>query len=108
MNLEQFKLDDMIKGWFIGNFEPTLFRTEDFEVGVKQYKAGDTEDAHYHKIATEFTMVLNGTVEMSGQQYHHGDIIKVNPGVATNFIALSDVTTVVVKVPGAINDKYLK
>jgi len=108
MNLEHFKLDNMIGGWFIGNFEPTLFKTEDFEVGVKQYKQGDTEEVHYHKIATEFTLVLNGSVEMSGQQYHHGDIIKAKPGVATNFIAITDVTTVVVKVPGATNDKYLK
>jgi len=108
MSLEHFKLEDMIKGWFIGSFEPTLFTTENFEVGIKQYTAGDTEAEHYHKIATEFTVILNGSVEMDGKQYRHGDIVKVKPGVATNFIALSNVTTVVVKVPCAINDKYLK
>lgn len=49
MKIEQFKLTDMTKGWFIGAFEPTLFNTTDVEVGVKKYKAGDYEEAHYHK-----------------------------------------------------------
>lgn len=107
MKIEQFKLTDMTKGWFIGAFEPTLFNTTDVEVGVKKYKAGDYEEAHYHKIATEFTVIISGTVEMSGQNYTEGDILKINPGVSTNFKALTDVTTVVVKLPGAINDKYI-
>lgn len=28
-------LDSMIGGWFIGNFEPSLFKTNDCEVAVK-------------------------------------------------------------------------
>jgi quercetin dioxygenase-like cupin family protein len=107
MEIEQFKLDDMTKGWFIGAFEPTLFSTNDVEVGVKNYKAGDYEAAHYHKVATEFTVIISGTVEMSGRNYTKGDILKINPGVATDFKAVTDVTTVVVKVPGASNDKYI-
>jgi len=107
MSLERYKLEEMTRGWFVGNFMPTVLSTNDVEVAVQQYKAGDKEESHYHKIATELTVILNGTVEMSGQTYTHGDIIKINPGVATNFTALTDVTTVVVKIPGANNDKYL-
>ncbi|GIU68975.1 MAG: hypothetical protein KatS3mg002_0211 [Candidatus Woesearchaeota archaeon] len=29
------KLSEMTKGWFIGNFEPSLHKTNDVEVGVK-------------------------------------------------------------------------
>ena len=32
------KLEDMVKGWFIGNFDPTLIKTNDVEVAVKEYK----------------------------------------------------------------------
>ena len=35
------KLDDMIGGWFIGNFNPSLYKTNDVEVAVKSYKAGE-------------------------------------------------------------------
>ena len=47
------RLNDMIKGWFVGNFEPTLYRTNDCEVAVKRYLKGDCEKKHHHKIATE-------------------------------------------------------
>ena len=41
-------LKDMVKGWFIGNFEPSLLMTNDCEVAVKYYKKGDSEIAHFH------------------------------------------------------------
>lgn len=106
MGIEVFKLEEMIKGWFIGNFNPTLFSTNDVEVGIKRYVAGDQEGYHHHKIATEFTVILNGTVEMSNNTFTDGDIIKINPGVTTDFKAITDVTTVVVKIPGVMNDKF--
>jgi anti-sigma factor ChrR (cupin superfamily) len=106
MNFERYKLEDMTRGWFVGNFTPTVLSTNDVEVAVIQYKAGDIDKMHYHKIATELTVILNGTVEMNGNTFTHGDIIKINPGVATDFIAITDVTTVVVKMPGVNNDKY--
>jgi hypothetical protein len=43
---------------------------------------------------------------MNGVKYYHNDIVKVNPGVSTDFKAITDVTTVVVKIPGAPNDKF--
>lgn len=104
--MEKFNLKDMIGGWFIGNFSPTLYSTTDVEVGVKKYKKGDKENAHFHKIATEFTLVVDGIVKMSGTEYCSGEIIKIKPNEITDFEALTDVTTVVVKLPGANNDKY--
>lgn len=101
------KLDRMVKGWFVGNFEPTVLRTNDVEVAVKKYKAGDYESAHYHKIATEITVIVSGEVEMNGIRYAEGDIIIIPPNEPTNFRALKDTITTVVKYPGANNDKYL-
>ena len=34
-------LEDMIRGWFVGNFEPTLYKTTVVEVAVTSYEAGD-------------------------------------------------------------------
>lgn len=102
------KLEDMIKGWFVGNFDPTLFRTNDVEVAVKSYNKGDYEAKHYHKIATELTVIISGRVRMNGVDYGKGDIIVMEPNEATDFECLEDNTqNVVVKIPGANNDKYL-
>ena len=105
--MNKAKLDDMIGGWFIGNFEPSLLKTNDVEVAVKNYKSGDAEDEHYHKVATEYTVILKGKVKMMGVEYSEGEILTIFPNESTDFLALTDVTTVVVKVPGASNDKYI-
>jgi quercetin dioxygenase-like cupin family protein len=105
--MNKSKLEDMIGGWFIGNFEPSLLKTNDVEVAVKNYKAGDLEEAHYHKIATEYTVILKGKVRMMGIEYNEGEILTIYPNESTDFLALTDATTVVVKVPGALNDKYI-
>ena len=49
--MKKFNLDEMTKGWFVGDFEPTVIRTSDCEVGVKRYQSGDKESAHFHKEA---------------------------------------------------------
>jgi quercetin dioxygenase-like cupin family protein len=101
------KLDNMIKGWFIGNFDPTLIKTNDVEVAVKEYKKGDYEEKHYHKIATEITVIVSGKVRMNGIEYKKGDIIVIEPNEVTDFEALEDTVNTVVKYPGTNNDKYL-
>ena len=105
--MKQDRLDQMVKGWFIGAFQPTAFSTDACEVAVKYYKAGDCEDAHYHKVATEITLILSGSVRMSGKDWHAGDIIVLEPGEVTDFLALTDAVNVVVKTPGASDDKYI-
>lgn len=100
------RLDQMFKGWFVGAFEPTAFSTDACEVAVKSYKSGDHEDKHYHKVATEITLILNGKVRMLEKIWTNGDIITISPGESTAFEAITDTLTVVVKVPGALDDKY--
>ncbi len=102
-----FKLQDMIKGWFIGNFEPSVFRTQLVEVAVKEYPAGCKEEKHYHKIATEITVVIRGRAQVNGLVIEEGDIVLLNPGETAEFETLESTTTVVVKIPGANDDKYV-
>jgi len=101
------KLKDMFKGWLVGNFEPSLYKTDDVEVAVKNYKAGDKEEKHYHKIATEITIISDGRVRMNGTIYGTGDIITIEPGEATDFEVLEDTVTTVVKLPCVKDDKYI-
>lgn len=105
--MQSAKLSNMTRGWFVGNFEPTLYRTNEVEIAVKEYKAGDYEDAHYHKIATEITVVMSGRIKMFGREFERGDIVIAEPNDVTRFDALTDVVLTVVKLPGANDDKYL-
>jgi len=100
-------LNDMVKGWFVGDFAPTMIRTSDFEVAVKEYRSGEYEARHHHKVATELTVIVSGRVRMNGVEYIKGDIIAIEPNEATDFEALEDTITAVVKCPCAVNDKYM-
>jgi quercetin dioxygenase-like cupin family protein len=101
------KLSDMKNGWFIGDFDPTLIKTREVEVAIKHYKKGDSEDRHYHKIATEITVIVSGRVKMNNIEYQSGDIIIIEPYESTDFEALEDTVNTVVKFPGASDDKYV-
>lgn len=105
--MEVGKVSTMKRGWFIGNFEPSMHRTEAVEVAVKSYTAGDYEEEHYHKVATEFTVILSGEMKMNGEIFVEGDIVKVFPGEKVKFECIKSGQTVVVKLPGAVNDKYM-
>jgi quercetin dioxygenase-like cupin family protein len=75
-------------------------------VACKHYDAGAAEAAHVHRIATELTLIAAGRVTMNGRTYAAGDIIVLEPGEATDFRALEKTTTVVVKMPSVLGDKY--
>jgi quercetin dioxygenase-like cupin family protein len=105
--MKKDRLDNFVKGWVVGNFEPTLFQTDDFEVAVKNYKVGDYEEKHYHKVATEWTIISKGRVLMNGVEYSEGDVITIEPNEATDFKVLEDTTTTVIKIPCVNGDKYL-
>jgi quercetin dioxygenase-like cupin family protein len=99
-------LQDMVGGWIVGNFEPTCLKSTACEVACKHYDAGAVEAAHVHRIATELTLIAAGRVTMNGCTYGAGDIIVLEPGEATDFRAIEKTTTVVVKMPSVMGDKY--
>lgn len=105
--MQIYQLDSMKRGWFVGDFCPSVIKTEGFEVGIKYYNQGDYEELHHHKIATEITVIVSGSVKMNNRTYKKGDIIVLEPNESSDFLALSECITAVVKIPSAKNDKYV-
>jgi hypothetical protein len=104
--MDAYQLKDFVGGWFVGGFSPSVWYTTDMEVAVKYYHAGDREAAHHHKVAEEITLVAAGHVRMLGRELHTGDIVRIRPSESTDFEALADTVTVVVKRPSVVDDKY--
>lgn len=104
--MKHARLENMVKGWFVGDFSPAALRTDACEVAVKHYKAGDQETLHHHKVGTEVTLIVSGRVRMAGQEWGPGDIVVLEPSEATSFEALTDATNVVIKTPSVVGDKY--
>jgi quercetin dioxygenase-like cupin family protein len=107
MMMNKFQLNTFTRGWFVGAFKPSLFDTDQVEVAVQKFSAGATEPRHCHKIATEITVIVKGRVKMNGEIIGEGEIVVIEPGSYTDFYAIEDTITTVVKIPGALNDKYV-
>lgn len=105
--MKHFQLEDMTKGWFVGNFAPTAHSTDACEVAIKHYQAGDWEGEHHHKVATEITVVVSGRIQMLAKEWGPGDILVLEPDTPTDFRALTDAICAVVKLPGVLDDKYI-
>lgn len=94
-------------GWFIGNFTPAIYETDNFEVGFKEFKQGDSEPIHFQRRATEITLIIDGECLIGGEILSKGDILRIYPGEHAGFIAITDVKLIVVKWPSDPKDKEL-
>ena len=96
----------MHRGWFIGHFEPSVLKTEQFEVGILTHKKDEVWPAHYHKIATEYNVLISGSMTICGETIGPGTIFILQPNEIANPIFNEDCIVVCVKTPSVKGDKY--
>lgn len=102
MNINDFK-----GGWFIGNFEPSIFHTKRFEVGYKKHKKGEHIEPHYHECSTEWTLIIKGKEKINDKIYSEGDIIEIKPDEIVHVEILEDLEVLVVRNKSIPEDKVL-
>lgn len=102
-----YSLNNMKGGWFIGNFEPSIHKTDAFEVSVKVHPQGEKWDIHYHKVAREINAIVSGQMTLQNTLLVEGDIFVLEPGEIADPIFLTDCTIVCVKMPCVQGDKYI-
>ena len=104
-------ISEMELGWFVGNFEPTAFKTKDVEVAYKIYSKNENHTAHYHRIATEINYLVKGVLEVkNGSQWvliKPGEIFIFDPYDVAECKFITACEIVVVKVPSVKGDKYV-
>lgn len=106
--MQRFRLSDSgDRGWFIGGFDRAVLKTTAVEVAYQSNRKGETSAAHYHKVATEVNLVVRGCVTVNGEDFHAGEGYIFYPGDICSCVYPEDTETMVVKLPGPLNDKYL-
>jgi len=100
-------VSDTHRGWVIGDFEPSLLRTKDFEVGILKHPKGEKWPAHYHKIATEYNILISGTMRLCDVELFPGNTFILEPNEIADPIFHEDCLIVCIKVPSNTSDKYL-
>src|SRR6185369_9797920 len=84
-------------GWFVGDFEPSAYKTSGFEVCHKKHPKGEKWPKHYHKIASEINYVISGTMTLQGETFEKGDVFVLEPGEIADPEFLTDVELIVIK-----------
>ena len=102
---EQLALNDTVRGWFVGDFSPSVFKTKDFEVGLMRHAAGHSIPFHVHKSVTEYNLVVSGSIRVNGVLFSSGQFFTLFPGCIACPEVEEDVVVVCVKVPSIPTDK---
>lgn len=97
----------MWRGWFIGDFQPSVLETKDFEVGVLTHPKGEKWPAHYHPVGTEYNVLLEGEMNVCNTELKAGDIFVIEPGEIADPVFHQDCKILCVKVPGDSKDKII-
>jgi len=104
--VEKLMLNKYTGGWLVGDFLPSLIRTKDVEVGVKKITKGTVGDGHYHKLVTEYTIIISGKLVDKGVEYSEADIIILQPYEKNFTRFITDSIIISIKSRSVANDKY--
>jgi len=102
-----FKLEDMIGGWFVGNFSPTAFKTHNAEVSYKIHPKGEVWDKHYHEHLTEINLLIEGEMIIKNTKVRQGEIFILEPKEIADPVFLEECKIICVKIPNITGDKII-
>jgi dTDP-glucose pyrophosphorylase/mannose-6-phosphate isomerase-like protein (cupin superfamily) len=100
-----WKITDFTRGWFIGDFIPSIIKTTDFEVGLLTHKKDEKWAFHYHKYMTEINILVSGSMKLNEKIINTNNVFTIyqNEIACPNF--LEDCKIICIKVPSVVNDK---
>jgi hypothetical protein len=104
--MKRYNLSDSgNRGWFVGDFKGSVWKTKDFEICYQKNTRTQTA-SHIHKIAHEITLVISGRQICNGQMFEAGDICILEPGDISQIEYLEETEIVTIKVPSVPSDKH--
>jgi quercetin dioxygenase-like cupin family protein len=104
--MKKRNLNEMWRGWFIGNFDPSILKTENFEVGLLSHKKGEVWPKHYHAVATEYNLLISGSMTICDELIVPGTIFVLEPNEIADPVFHEDCQVLCVKIPSIKGDKY--
>ena len=100
-------IKDYQGGWFIGNFEPTIVKSPQFEGAYHTHFMGEKSEPHIHKLTTELNFIVYGELIVSGKRLSSGDIWIYEPNEISDVEFLSVVGLFIIRWPSIPGDKYI-
>lgn len=104
--MRHFNIKNFDRGWIIGNFDNSVLKTEEFELGIKNYKSGEFNPNHLHKLSKEINFIVSGIVKFNEEYFGAGDVVVVEENECSFFECIEDCCIVVARNKSISTDKY--
>lgn len=93
-------------GWMIGDFVPSVLRTDAFEFAHHHYPKGFRGEDHAHIYMTEYNYIVRGSVMVKSRTLGAGDMFIFTHGeYCGEVIYLEDTDLIIIKTPSMRGDK---
>lgn len=103
--MEITHLNEFTKGWFIGNFTPSLVQTPFIEVGIVKHKQAEYWPVHKHIASDEVNVLLEGSMTLNKIPLYKNHIFKINKDENSSVEFLTDCSILVIRIPNFKGDK---
>ena len=104
-HMKVIPLSEFTRGWFIGDFEPSVLKTSKFEVGVFKHSKGEDWPTHYHLFHDEYNVLVTGKMSIYGTIIEPETVFVVPKKSVVKPVFLEDCVIVCVKTPSRPGDK---
>jgi len=105
-SIKTSRLEDMKRGWLIGDFSPSILRTSAFEVAYLLHKKAEVWPAHVHNVADEYNVLIRGSMKLNNEELCQGDIFIIKKGMLVKPTFYEDCEILCIKVPSIPSDKF--
>jgi len=101
-----WNIDDFVRGWFIGDFTPSIYKTNEYELGVLSHSENEKWGFHFHKEADEINFLLEGRMKLNDKIIEKNSLFVIPKNQIACPIFLKDCQIICIKVPSVPTDKY--
>ena len=98
-------VDSFVRGWFIGDFEPSILRTKTWEMALLKHSKNEKWDFHYHAQADEVNVLLSGRMMLNGHEIRSRNMFTIPKKQIACPLFLEDCMILCIKTPSVIGDK---
>ena len=104
---EDINIEKFTRGWLIGDFEPCIKRTPDFEIAILNHKKDEKWDFHFHEKAIEYNILLKGKMMINNILVEQNSIFIFEKNMISCPIFIDDCIVLCIKIPSIPTDKYI-
>ncbi len=102
-------INDMKNGWMVGNFNPSVLKTKDLELGHHKYSKGHISEKHYHAMTNEINYILQGKIKVNNHLFlETGHVFVVSPYEIITVEFLEDTDLIIARDGSYPKDKIIE